>query len=216
MLPFIPGSAIIYKQKRQLNYPLHPLHYQTVKKPLNVLIIAIDTWRFDTFNSQITPNMYRFATKSWQFMNHYSGGNATQPGIFSLFYGLPGQYWMAMLRHHRGPVLIHQLLKQQYQMGVFSSASLDFPTFDQTVFREVPDLRIETPGSDSVEQDRYITKEFLQFLQERNLKKPFFSFLFFDTAHNYCETFPDYPQPFQPAVKQCNRLLLSGDWYNYQ
>lgn len=46
-------------------------------------------------------------------------------------------------------------------------------------------------------------------MEKRDKNKLFFSFLFYDAVHNYCEqTIPDY-QPFQPTVKQCDRFLLT-------
>ena len=38
-----------------------------------------------------------------------SGGNCTQPGIFSLFYGIPPTYWDATVSQHRPPVLLDEL-----------------------------------------------------------------------------------------------------------
>lgn len=195
---------------KPLHYPLRPLQCVAPKKPYNIVIIALDAWRFDMLNSKVTPNIYKFAKKSWIFTDNLSGGNCTRPGIFSLFYSIPANYWTAVLDQHRGPVLIHQLLKDHYQMGIFRSASLHYPAFDQTVFREVKNLQINTPGAESFDRDRAITEEFKHFVNHLNPDKPFFSFVFYDETHNYCESSANYPKPFQPAVKVCDRLLLSN------
>ena len=105
-----------------------------------------------------------------------------------------------MLAQQRGPVFIHELLKDHYQMGIFRSASLHYPAFDKTVFREIKNLRINTPGAESFDRDRAITKEFKHFVNHLKPNKPFFSFVFYDETHNYCESSAHYPQPFQPAV----------------
>jgi len=195
---------------KPLQYPLHSMQCEPPKKPYNIVIIVLDAWRFDMLNSKVTPNIYKFAKKSWIFKNNLSGGNSTRPGIFSLFYSIPPNYWTAMLKQRRGPVFIHQLLKSGYQMGIFQSGSMHYPALDKTVFREVKHLKVSTPGAESFDRDRKITKEFKYFIKHLNLYKPFFSFVFYDETHNYCESSANYPKPFHPAVKVCNRLLLNN------
>lgn len=195
---------------KPLNYPLHPMMCSAEKKPrYNILFIILDAWRSDKLTPTVTPNLYAFAQNAWQFTNNDSGGDCTRPGIFSLFYSLPENYWDAVLEQKKGPVFIHQLLADGYQMGIYRSASLHFPAFDQSVFREVPNLTIEQKGKTSADRDESITKGFLQFLKKRDPQKPFFGFLFYDESHNYCEEGTHYPKPFQPAAKECDRLGLT-------
>ena len=51
--------------------------------------IVVESWRFDTMNRENTPNIWEFGQKALVFNNHYSGGNASRFGGFSLLYGLP-------------------------------------------------------------------------------------------------------------------------------
>ncbi len=197
--------------QKPVQYPLHPLQCALSGKPYNIVVIALDAWRFDMLNPNVTPNIYNLSKKAWVFKNNDSGGNSTQPGIFSLFYSIPANYWTAMLDQHRGPVFIHQLIADGYQMGIFRSASLHYPAFDETVFREVKNMQINTSGAESFNRDRRITQEFTHFIDHVNPNKPFFSFVFYDETHNYCESSANYPQPFRPAVKVCNRLLLNNN-----
>lgn len=194
---------------KKLHYPLHPLQCAKPRKLLNIVIIGIDTWRYDTMNRRVTPHINQFAQDTLQFQEHWSGGNCTKPGVFSLFYALPPNYWRAFLHQQQGPVLIQQLLQDHYQLGIFSSAPLNFPEFNKTVFRDVPDLIVRIHGLSSVDRDRMITKEFKQFLVHRDQGRPFFSFLFYDAAHNYCEATTLHQEPFHPAVKNCERFSLT-------
>ncbi len=197
-----------YSNRHPLDYPKHVLQCQPESKPLNIVVIVVDTWRFDAMSAEATPNIYQFAKKAAQFQNHWSGGNCTKSGLFSFFYGLPGNYWGAFLRQQRGPELIHQLVKANYKMAVFASAALTFPAFDRTVFQEIKPLIRLTPGETTVARDERITKNFKQFLLSRDARQPFFSFIFYDEVHNYCEpTTPDQ-HPFKPWLKICNRLML--------
>lgn len=198
------------KVNAPLNYPLHTLQCTPAKQPLNIVVMVIDAWRFDMVNQAITPNITQFAHNAWTFSNHLSGGNATGPGIFSLFYGLPASYWTAMETQHRGPVLIDELLKQHYQMGIFGSAPLSLPPFHKTVFAAIHPLSLKTLGPNPYVRDKLITEKFKQFLaQAVTQPQPFFSFLFYDGAHSYCSYKKDL-HPLVPAVKHCNRLELTN------
>ena len=194
---------------RSLDYPKQILQCRKSEQPLNIVIIGIDSWRYDTMNARVTPNIYQFAQKSQQFQNHWSGGNCTQAGLFSLFYGIPTNYWSAALEQKRGPELLNQLMKANYSVTVFASAQLNFPAFDETIFRDVKPLIIKRSGETSVARDRAITQELTTFLQTRNKQQPFFSFLFYDAVHNYCEQEKLVKHPFKPWKQNCNRLTLT-------
>lgn len=198
-------------EKQLLDYPLQPLQYKMPKRKMNILFIVIDTWRFDMMNSIVTPHIAALANHSINFTDHYSGGNSTQPGIFSLFYSLPSTYWSAMLNQNRGPVFIQQLLKERYQLKVLASAELTFPAFNKTVFRDVPDLQVYMPGTTPAIRDANMTNEFDTFIDQRHSKQPFFGFLFYDTVHAFCSPDSKYPMPFQPAIPECNRVLLTNN-----
>lgn len=217
---FLPGNKLpalesiyrsdfveINQSKTTLHYPLHPLIYRTTQKPLNIVFILIDTWRFDMLNAVNTPNIYRFAQESWQFQQHYSGGNGTQPGIFSLFYSLPATYWTATINEHKSPIFINTLLDKGYHTGIFASATLLAPAFNQNVFSKIKHLQTITPGQWPPDRDKAITNEFKQFVNHTT--SPFFSFLFYDAAHSFC--YGNSPEnPFQPSIAVCNRLTYTN------
>jgi len=196
-----------------IHYPLSGPECKPQSKKLNIIMIVVDSWRADAFNSEITPNINSFAEKSWNFRDHYSGGNATRSGIMSIFYGIPAihNFWMNLLLEHKGPVLVHQMLKQGYKVEVCASASIASPEFNQTVFSEVKDLRLKTPGKNTSERDLFITREFMDFLNVRGTGDgPFFAFLFYDSPHAY-DFPPGYQAPFTPCPDGISRSTLSND-----
>lgn len=201
----------IRQLNKPLNYPLHPLKCIAPKEKLNVLIIGIDTWRYDSMTKTITPHIYEFAQNTLQFQDHWSGGNCTKPGLFSMFYSIPANYWRAVLTQRHTPVLMNQFIKNNYQIRIFTSAPNNFPAFNKTIFLDVKHLLVRTKGTTSVARDRQITKEFDKFLVKRDKNKPFFSFLFYDAAHNYCQPQTPHQKPFGPAVKSCERFSLTPD-----
>ena len=142
-----------------------------------------------------------------RFTNHYSGGNATRMGVFSLFYSIPGTYWHRVLAERQGPVVIDEVLRQGYDVRVFRSAPLYSPEFDRTVFAHVPAPRMRSDGDTPAQRDRDLTLDFATFLESRADSSPFFAVLFYDSPHSF-DVPPLYPLPFQPSAAQVNYLSL--------
>ena len=195
-----------------INYPISEPVCKPQNKKLNVVMIVVDAWRADALTAEITPNINSFAETSWNFRDHYSGGNSTRSGIMSIFYGIPAThtFWMNLLLEQKGPVLIHQMLKQGYEIEAFASASLKSPEFNRTAFAEAKGIRLSSPGKTSSERDLFITREFMDFLKVRRTgDRPFFAFLFYDSPHA-ADFPPDYQAPFTPSFK-ISRSTLSND-----
>lgn len=188
-----------------INTPLHPLNC-SAKKLYNVVIIAIDSWRFDAFNSILTPKIDHFARQAFRFRNHFSGGNSTQAGLFSMFYSLPSSYWGSALKYNKGAVLFHELNHQGYQTNILFSSDM-IPPFHKTIFNEVKSLRItHAVGKTIPDRDRTITQEFKSFLKDKDKHKPFFAFLFYDATHGYYQT-QNIPKIYPTSDASAERLL---------
>ncbi|WP_244943736.1 DUF3413 domain-containing protein [Vibrio algivorus] len=203
-------KSMALKGNSNLNYPLSPLTTHQVDKPVNIMFLVVDSWRFDTFNQDNSPNLWALAQQGEHFENHVSTGNATRTGIFGMFYGLPGTYWHSFLANHKSPVFIDRLQQMDYQLGLFASAKLTSPEFDQTVFANVKNLRIRSEGNTSPERDINLTKDWKNWYDKRDKSKPIFSFLFYDAPHAY--DFPEgYPHQYTPMLKTINYLELNND-----
>ncbi|ENO1831927.1 DUF3413 domain-containing protein [Vibrio vulnificus] len=203
-------KALAFKRKNDLNYPLASLQTQPVEKPLNIMLLVVDSWRADTFNADNTPNMWKYAQSGVVFNNHIATGNATRTGIFGLFYGIPGTYWHGFLANQQSPVLIDRLQALDYQLGIFTAAQLRKPEFNQTVFTKVENLRIGSEGSRPSELDADLTQDWLAWYDQRDKSKPTFSFLFYDAPHGY--DFPaDFEPKYEPMLKEVNYLKLNND-----
>lgn len=195
------------------NYPLSRLEFQPGAESLNIVFVAVDSWRFDMLDGNITPEISRFIKEHpvSKFENHTSGGCGTRTGVFSLFYGVFGSYWLCMETEQIGPVLIDELLNRNYQMGIFASAKLTTPAFNQTVFSAVSDLRLRSDGNNAWQRDLDLVEDWEDWFDKRDVDKPFFNFLFFDSAHAY--TFPpDYKRPFTPMLERIDYHKLDKDF----
>lgn len=189
-----------------LNYPKSPLRFKEHKN-YNILIIAVEGLRFDMLDPEIMPEVWRFSKEAMVFKNHYSGGNGSRFGIFSLLYGLSGTYWHSFLANRTSPVLIDTLMERNYEFLILSSTRLTFPEFRKTAFVRIPDAITDTFETGlSYERDRIIAERFLEFISKREHKRPFFTFMFFDSSHQpYL-----YPEGFENF-----RPVLEGKEINY-
>lgn len=199
-------NPIEYRAKSTLlNYPLKEFRTEEDLKPLNMVWIAIDSWRFDMMNEDLTPHIKKFSESSLVFENHYSGGNATRFGIYSMFYGIYGTYWHQILSERRSPVLMDVLQKMGYDFKILSSTQLSYPEFRKTAFVNLPPNTIEDrlPGNAGDERDPIIAKKFTQFIKDRDRTRPFFSFMFLDAPHAPYR-YPKEFARFQPVVDEIN------------
>nr|WP_199246852.1 DUF3413 domain-containing protein [Vibrio mimicus] len=194
-----------------LNYPLRPLRIEPPAQRPNILVIGIDAWRFDDANREITPNIANFGQSATRFTHHLSGGNSTQAGLFSLFYGLPATYWEEFQSSQTRPQLMQALADLNYQFAIYSSAPLNSPPFDRTIFSKIPQLRTVTPGETPPQRDERITEDFLSFLNQRDRQQPYFGFLFYDSAHA-----ADFPStmtpPFTPYWERVDHIKLNNSF----
>lgn len=201
-----PASIQVGNSK--LRYPIHPIELSTLSNKPNVLVLTIDSWRYDSLNTLMTPNISKLAEISNNYANHYSGGNSTRAGIFSLFYGVSPSDFDAFYRAGIGPVLFDVLYRQGYQVGVYPSASALSPPFHRTTFVNVKDFIPTTPGETSIERDIKITDQLKTRIQKATQhKQPFFAFAFYDSAHAYNYPKASFTPPFLPAEKVAHLTL---------
>lgn len=218
------GVHIARHEQAHLSYPTHStLHYPKSamhcepKSRYNIVLLVVDSLRFDMLNRKVTPNSHRFSQQALNFQQHYSTGNATRFGIFGLFYGMPASYWFSMVGEQKSPVMIDEMQKLDYAFYVYGGASFDSPEFNRTAFsnirkltRSARQLREASPDRYPAEMhvDRVITEAFVESLEQHDRDKPFFAFIFYDAPHNY--TFDStFEPPFKPYVEDVNYLDLN-------
>ena len=192
-------------------YPLNALTYGNGTGQ-NVLILAIDSLRADVVDEKTMPNLSRFRKRAISFVDHYSGGNATRAGVFSLFYGLPPLYWQTALSTNVPAAMVSGFQKAGYEVTAFTTATLLRPEFYATVFAGVPELRMgSTKGKDVCERDVESVDDFENWLGKLDSSKKFLSFMFLDSAH--AVSFPDELEiPYKDYWKTVDRLELSPEF----
>jgi uncharacterized protein len=191
-----------------LDYPKEPLTRGTAGSTPNILWIVVDAWRYDMLSPEVTPHTWAFAQRSLVFQKHYSGGNASRFGVFSMFYGLYGYYWHQFLAERQSPVFLDELARLGYDFKILSSTRLTYPEFRRTAFVRIPEaVEDELGGEDAAVKDPKLAKRFLEWLELRDPGKPFFSFLFFDAPHGPY-SYPDAFDRFVPSRKTANYVTV--------
>lgn len=191
-----------------LNYPLSELKFDNDGEKPNIVLIVIDSWRYDMMNPKVSPNIYAFSKNSLIFDNHYSGGNSTRFGIFSMFYGIYGTYWHTVLSERKEPIFMQTMRKMDYDFGVWSSTQLTFPEFRKTAFIGISDqITDQIEGDKAKERDPQHPALFDKWLDKRDEKQPFFAFLFLDAPHEPY-SYPDDFIRFEPSVNEINYMNL--------
>jgi membrane-anchored protein YejM (alkaline phosphatase superfamily) len=194
----------------ELNYPLVPLKCEPAQPMPNVLLVVIDAMRYDSLEPGLAPKLVQIAERSIRFDAHYSGGNASRAGMFSIFYSLPATYWDSFADVGRPPLLMDLFRQHHYQLGIFSSSPVYswVVGLDRTALARIPDLRQETvtsvPGSGA--RDRALTDEWYGWLDRWDPSRPFFGFLYYNAAVAF-EPPPDYPlaAPIPPGASEWAR-----------
>ncbi|WP_187146165.1 sulfatase-like hydrolase/transferase [Elusimicrobium minutum] len=205
------SEPLVAAKGEMLNYPLNPLKCESVNPKLNVLFILVDSLRSDMFTREIMPKTYakyKNSRNGFHFKNHVSGGNATQAGVFAFFYGLPSTYWNAFSSYNMEPVFMQEMRTRGYEFGIFSSGKLNSPEFHKNIFSGIDNLRIESKGDTKYERDIDMQRDFEAFLDNRDKKRPFFAFMFYDSPHGF-EYPPSFKEKFKPA-KELNYISLTS------
>jgi len=203
-------ARVRINRKSHLRYPGRELVFEKGKNLPNIVFILIDSFRYDMFSPEISPEVYGFSKKCSVFRNHYSGGNCSRFGVFSLFYGLHGSYWFRFLSERRAPVFMDSLKNLGYDFKIFAAAKLTSPEFRQTCFAEIEDKDItdEFGTRDKIARDTALADGLVKWLDERKSVNPFFAFVFFDSAHGSYSYTKEF-EKFMPVTGSVNYLKLN-------
>ena len=131
-----------------VQYPLSELRYRDMGQGQNVLLITVDGLNYSRYEKQM-PALAEFADQSINFTQHMSSGNATDAGIFGLFYGISPGYMDGVLSSRTPAALITGLNQQGYQLGLFSSDGFTSPLYRQAL---LSDFSLPAAKSQSDEQ----------------------------------------------------------------
>ncbi|MGY3942534.1 DUF3413 domain-containing protein [Aeromonas tecta] len=184
--------------EHRLLYPLRPLSVSAPAEHKNLLVVVVDSLRADMLNNINMPNLQRYADGHLNFRQHMSGGNDDVMGMFSLFYGLPGHYYDDIRTDKRPPVLFDEMLRQDYQFGLFGALE-DAQQYQQSL---LAGLRKQVFVSQQTDDSRLIN-DWQRWLGKRTDDRPWFSLVYLSSPGDY--ELPEGVQgPFQPELTKFN------------
>lgn len=194
----------------RIQYPLASVQFNAVKNPPNIVILAVESLRWDRLTPEIMPNTWKLAQKGQFYKQHYSSGNGTREGLFGLFYGLYGSYWGSFLHAQKSPLLMDRLQALGYQFDLRTSAKFTYPEFDKTLFSGInPKSLHEEPGTKKPwERDRDNATGLIEALKNRDKSKPMMTFFFFESTHARYD-FPDEAIIAKPYLQDVNYFEMS-------
>lgn len=191
-------DVVIRSADSGLRYPRAEIPPPSTPNRLNIVVLVIEGCRFDVLTPEIMPNLHAFAQRHTNARNHYSGGNATRFGIFSLLYGLHASLWHQVLAERHGPVLFPLLKQLGYDISIQSCTDLDFPEFRKSAFVDVTEHITDRWGDlPRVERDRAVTDNLITSIESAG-EKPFFLFGFYDAPHS-SYIYPKEHEKFLPV-----------------
>ncbi|TWU16485.1 Sulfatase [Allorhodopirellula heiligendammensis] len=175
----------------------------------DVLIIICESLRSEMLAPDIVPHTFAAARSGWWLRQHYSGGNATSLGIFSLVSGLES-IWFYRSEVRFAPALNRLFRQAGYELGFFAGHD-DWGTFQMDAFLSPRQYdRYETEPMDWLASDRRSIAKTVQFLRKPespHARPPRLAVLFlysthtpFDVADAHARDQPaasaDYPIPY--------------------
>lgn len=191
----------------QLAYPLKPLQVEVPAVPLNIVWLVAESLRFDMLDPKIMPRLWAFSNDALRLEKHFSGGNLTQMGVFSMFYGLYGSNWFPMRAAQRAPVLMDVLQRQNYQFALHTSQRFTYPAFDKTIFANMrpEDMHALEGGATPWQRDAKNIDDLLGFIDRRDPSRPFMGYMFFESTHAPYD-FPPEAAIARPWLENFNYL----------
>jgi len=202
-----------HTSSQRFNYPIKPLVFDKSddKASPNVLMFVVESWRADMLTSEITPYIAKFAEQSHQFENHYSGGNATVPGLFSLMYGLnPSYLTSAQSAPFKHQTLLTKSFSQHgYDVSSYSGSNFNRFALKGMFFGEISDPSFVYPKkSSSSQNDQAVTTEVIKDIKLLENDKPWFKFVFLTSSHHDYD-YPEQHKKFVPTPNVTAEFLVN-------
>jgi len=209
-------SAPIIKQQnssQRFNYPIKPITFDESNKdkPLNVLMFVVESWRADMLTNEITPYIANFAQSSHRFDEHYSGGNVTVSGLFSLMYGLNPSYLSsaqsAPFKYQT--ILTKSFAQQGYDIASYSGSNFNRFGMKPMFFGDISSNEYIYPRkSSSSKNDLAVASKVAADISSSNTEKPWFKFVFLTSSHHDYD-YPEQHRKFLPTPNITAEFLVN-------
>ena len=192
-------SAIIARQHRQRQLGV----LSSSKGSPDVLIVVVESFRHELVCDEVMPHLTRFANRGIHCRNHFSGGNATNHGMFSLLNGLEAVWYESEIRY--APILNRLMRQSGYELGFFAGHD-DWNAFRMDGFISPEQFDVFQIGEQNgLDSDRIATQRAASFLNRSDVRgdvgtrAPRLAMLYLYATHADYRSYPE-DQVFQPAA----------------
>lgn len=165
----------------------------------NILWIVIESLRFDAIEERVMPRLLAHRDRFQIRLNrhHWSSGNATQFGNFSMLTGLSGYHYPFVLRKRMSDPFLSLLAKNGYKLRV---GNKDYYQFGRLFSLFPPETLLINTGADSIiKKDRRMVDLYLEDRAARDRGIPALDLLPLDSTH-WPYRYPRAHAIFQPAL----------------
>ena len=187
-------------RRKTLNYPgASRTNDIELSRNFNIVMVVAESLRKHDVNPQTSPFYTSLADKSIEAINHYTSGNTTHFGLFSLLYGLNPFYFHDFRMSLTEPVAITFLKENGYDIYTTAARTMRWYDQDRFLLGNNPEIYIPSVGK-NYERDRQVTDKSISIA--RNHKEsgtPYFNLIYYYTTH------ADYEHPqshslFNPSI----------------
>jgi membrane-anchored protein YejM (alkaline phosphatase superfamily) len=184
-----------------LNYPGNMERNDIVMlHDYNVVMVVVESLRQLDVDANTAPFYTKLAGESIRANHHYTGGNTTHFGLFSLLYGLNPYYFHDFRLSHVPPVGISLLRENEYSVYSTTARTMRWYDMDKFMLGENPDTFIPDEGK-NYERDKLVTDRSIEIARvHEKTGKPYMNFIYYYTTHADYEH-PDTHTIFEPEIK---------------
>ncbi len=168
----------------------HPKH-----KP-NIIVIVIESFRYDALTPEVMPNLWRLAERGARMKTHYAASNSSHYGLFALLYGRSPLNYFSDLDAGLPPTLPFLLSQFGYGTHYLTGSDIRWQQMERYLGSEYFEVKSFVEGL-NWERDRRILAASRALLESK--KEPLFVFMYLMSTHfNY--TFPPEGLVFRPSA----------------
>jgi len=208
------ASVVAYDNTHNdILYPKNPIVLnEQADSPPDIIFLVAESLRYDMLTPERMPLLYSRAKACSVFRQHYSGGNGTRQGLFSLFSGLYGVMWDQFLAEQHKLVFFDVLDRLHYQYALYTSARFTYPEFDKVIFNHIPKQQLHEDDSSPVwQRDINNIDQLINNVSSPNRERPLFGFMFFESTHAAYH-FPEYSALRKNYLKRFTYTSLSEEF----
>jgi len=189
-------------------YPTTTAPIHLARRP-NILLVAVESWRADTFGAGSMPELDRWARERGclRSTRNYAGSHRTEFSIFSLLYGLDAYHYLPFSASNTPSLPLRILADNGYRLGGASASALAGWIGARFIVDQLPGYR-EFNDGEAWQDDANMLAWARRFTAAGS--EPWFLFLFLNSTH-FSYSYPPAYERALPVVARMERFVDQSD-----